>query len=497
MSTEAQAQYCHELAHTCKPVAMQLGFDREQYPDAQTIMTKMSGNDCSKQIDKFVKYLGEHWSWRPGTKKTVVSEFFYQYAVEKKLTYVNKRYYDRLLRWIRDVRGLELQDENYRPLIFTRNEKNQDRVPVDMEQAEQQFLKQCSIIKDYVNARLAEQKQEGQQEQQEQQHEENLDEGIEQEQEIEIQEEEKKEEKDSLPPEAEELWNRYVEIRTYVKTRDVGGPPFDTLERRPLIAGAKMIVEGISVPAIIWAMAMHYPESNLRELNIEEYDVKTFKPENQIPGMPPEFPYLDALYRQRINPWLISPAGVGKTTVVKKFADHYGQPMCAIPLNRGTTPGAFNGRIKVNNTSLLVQFLKAMGTQNEEEMTRLAKQAKEEGDVTLSEFVKVFKGGGHILLDELDAADENLLMMVNMPLANGRFANTAEGKTYEIHPDTLIWAASNTMGLGVSAGQGREYRGRNALDFATIDRFRMGRVKMEGDLDDYRNMYEDLVLAYS
>lgn len=492
MSTERQSNYLHDLATICEPEAGRIGFDREKYPDADSILRNMNGGIASKLIDAFVKYLGKYWEWRPTSKQTVVAELLYQYASEKNKSSVGKNDYERFLRWIRISRGLELQGE-FRPLIFTRNE-NQQRIPVDLHTAEDQFRKQCSAVKGYVNIRLGK----GEKDFEDIREEELFLNDEENEEEIHEEEiEEEQDDKDKLPIAAEKFWERYVQLREYTRTRDVGGHQIDTLERRVLNAGGKMVMEDIPLVGIIHAMTMHWPDSVRRDLGIESYDVKTYNVDKRIPGLPPEFPYLDALYRQRINPWLISAAGVGKTTVVKLFSDHYGQPMCAIPLNRGTSPSAFNGRPKVTNTSLMIQFLRAMGTQNEEMMTKLAKQAKDDGDVTVSEFTKIFKDGGHILLDEIDAGDESLLMMVNMPLANGRFANTAEGKTYEIHPDTLIWAASNTMGLGVSAGSGREYRARNALDFATIDRFRMGRVKMEGDLEDYRTMYEDLILAYS
>ena len=45
-------------------------------------------------------------------------------------------------------------------------------------------------------------------------------------------------------------------------------------------------------------------------------------------------------------------------------------------------------------------------------------------------------------------------------------------------------AAGNTFGTGAS----REYTGREKLDFATIDRFRMGRVWFDLDEDLARRM---------
>lgn len=481
MATPEQAKYLWDLVIAYPEVARYEGYDISLYESSDEITTKMSVRSASDWIGKFANYAEKNWPWRPLSKQAVIAEMAYQYCVKWGLEKLRKASYDDITFGAMKI-GLQ---GSFRPLVFTRNVNGQ-RVPVSKIEAEKAFRRQLSVIQEKVDLRLSKRDR----------NEENIPEPEPDTEEAIPEPEPEPEPESPLGKQAEEFWDKFKYLREFTETRNVGGHQIDTLERRPYIAGAKMIVEGIPNVAIFHAMTMHWPAEVRREQGIEEYDVRQFHPEKRIEGMPPEFPYLVALRNQRINPWLISPAGVGKTTVVQKFADHFGQPHCAIPLNRGTSPSAFNGRPKLTNTAILIRFMKAMSEQNEESMVKIAREAERDGDVTVSEFSRIFRDGGHILLDEIDAGDENLLMMVNMPLANGRFANTASGETYEIHPDTLIWAASNTMGLGVSAGQGREYRGRNALDFATIDRFRMGRVVMRGDIDEYRKNFEQIIMAY-
>lgn len=491
MASPKQASYLFDLAIAFADEATKLGFEHSRYDKPFDIESTMPGREATRLISALCEY-AENWSdmaARPLSRQTVAAELAYQYALAHNLSSIGRRHYDAITNVARQI-GFQ---GDFKPLVFSKNQDGQ-RIPLSNAEAEDAFRKMLSAVKEHVNKRLRNQEREQLGEEQQQDFQQDEQEFHDEEEQDEQQNNEQKE--PEIGWQAQEFWTRFVQLREYTETRDIGGHQIDTLERRPYLAGAKMIVEGIPNDAIFWAMCMHWPEEVRREQGIVEYFPANFHPERRIDGLPLEFPYLDALYRQRVNPWLISAAGVGKTTVVRKFAEHYEQPHVAIPLNRGTSPSAFNGRPKLSNTSLMIRFLKAMGEQNEEKMVAIAKEAKDEGDVSVSEFTKVFRYGGHILLDELDAGDENLLMMVNMPLANGQFANTAEGKTYPIHPDTLIWAASNTMGLGVTAGQGREYRGRNALDFATIDRFRMGRVKMKGDIEQYRQDFEALILAY-
>jgi cobaltochelatase CobS len=78
------------------------------------------------------------------------------------------------------------------------------------------------------------------------------------------------------------------------------------------------------------------------------------------------------------------------------------------------------------------------------------------------------------LLDEVDAADANLLLVINAALANGgitveaRAALGPEAPTYvKRHENTVIISAANTWGSGADT----QYIGRGALDVSTLDRF--------------------------
>lgn len=84
-----------------------------------------------------------------------------------------------------------------------------------------------------------------------------------------------------------------------------------------------------------------------------------------------------------------------------------------------------------------------------------------------SEFVKMLKSGGVIQFGEIDAANPNMLLIVNNLLANGYLSNPISGETTRMHDKCVIIADSNTMGKGAD----NVYVGRNRLDGATLDRF--------------------------
>ena len=83
------------------------------------------------------------------------------------------------------------------------------------------------------------------------------------------------------------------------------------------------------------------------------------------------------------------------------------------------------------------------------------------------------------MFDEIDAADSNMLLVINSALANGKLAlpNRPKKPVAKRHADFVCIAAANTWGKGAD----REYVGRNQLDDATLDRFRIGCVPMDYD----------------
>jgi len=100
-------------------------------------------------------------------------------------------------------------------------------------------------------------------------------------------------------------------------------------------------------------------------------------------------------------------------------------------------------------------------------------------EYVISDFVRCYENGGVFLLDEIDAADANVLIIMNNAIANGRMAlsNRPDKPFAKRHADFVLIAAANTYGRGAD----RMYVGRNQLDEATLDRFKIGMTPMDYD----------------
>jgi cobaltochelatase CobS len=151
--------------------------------------------------------------------------------------------------------------------------------------------------------------------------------------------------------------------------------------------------------------------------------------------------YFEAIRRlaiQRLNIWLNGPAGGGKTTIAASIADslglpHYAQSVCAL-----TSKADLIGYKNVTD-----------------------------GNYVATDLRKAYEEGGVFLLDECDAGNANVMVIMNALLANGRCA-FPDGMV-DKHPDFIMIAGANTVGLGAD----KQYVGRNQLDKATLDRFVM------------------------
>jgi cobaltochelatase CobS len=84
-------------------------------------------------------------------------------------------------------------------------------------------------------------------------------------------------------------------------------------------------------------------------------------------------------------------------------------------------------------------------------------------------FVNLYEKGGVFLLDEVDAADPNVLLVLNSALANGDLSVPARVKKpfAKRHADFVLVCAANTWGTGADW----QYVGRNQLDAAFLSRF--------------------------
>ena len=150
---------------------------------------------------------------------------------------------------------------------------------------------------------------------------------------------------------------------------------------------------------------------------------------------------------------MVGPAGTGKTTLAGQVAKGLGRRFSFNSMSAGCSESHLIGRTLPDS----------------------------DGNWTYkpAPFVTTYENGGVHLFDEVDAADPNLMVLINAALANGHLAIPFDDRVIERHPETVIICAANTFGNGAS----RQYVGRNALDAATLDRFSMSTVNVDYDRD--------------
>ncbi len=163
------------------------------------------------------------------------------------------------------------------------------------------------------------------------------------------------------------------------------------------------------------------------------------------------------------NLLMVGPAGCGKTTLARQLAEALELEFGFLSLSAGVTETHLLGRV--------------------------LPQADGSWDYVPSRFIQIYEGGGVFLLDEIDAADPNVLVAVNAALANGMMTNPVNGRVYQRHPKCIIVAAANTWGQGGDL----IYVGRNQLDAATLDRFTLAMVFVDYDEDLEADIVRSLV----
>lgn len=187
--------------------------------------------------------------------------------------------------------------------------------------------------------------------------------------------------------------------------------------------------------------------------NYRPFVVKDGTKTRKVKGvLPPEFERMLQLATQRRPILLVGPAGCGKTYLGEKVAEALGTTFSDQSCSEGMSETVFNG--------LLLPTGKAGAFEHH-----------------ASPFMERYEKGGVMLLDEMDAGDPNLFTYINKAIANDsytvvqRFTKPVVKK----HPDFVLIAAANTFGNGAD----EMYVGRNQLDAATIDRFKVGMIVMD------------------
>ena len=136
----------------------------------------------------------------------------------------------------------------------------------------------------------------------------------------------------------------------------------------------------------------------------------------------------------RLHVWIAGPAGSGKTTAARQAAEALGLEFAA------------HGAMGMAHE--LIGFVDAGGAFHE------------------PAFVRLYRNGGLVLLDEMDASDANVTLVLNGALDNGHM-QIPTGEMIARHPDFVCVATGNTFGSGATS----EYVGRNKLDGAFLKRF--------------------------
>ena len=156
----------------------------------------------------------------------------------------------------------------------------------------------------------------------------------------------------------------------------------------------------------------------------------------------------------RKNILLVGPTGCGKTALAGQTAEALKLPFASISCSAGMSESHLRGWLLPTGDAGKFEYVP-------------------------SDFIRVYENGGVFLLDEIDASDENVLVVLHQALSNDGFflPQRTANPWVKRHPDFVCIAAANTYGHGAD----RMYVGRNALDAATLDRFIAGTTPMDYD----------------
>ena len=209
-----------------------------------------------------------------------------------------------------------------------------------------------------------------------------------------------------------------------------------------LVAAVKKQIAGEAKKALAEA------SENFRPLAI----VGQGKPRKVKGILPAEFERMVKLASQRIPIMLVGPAGCGKTYLADRLAQALGMEYSDQSCSEGMSESVFNG------------LLLPIGKGGEFKHVS-------------SPFMERYETGGVMLLDEIDAGDPNLFTYINKAIANTSYtvAQRWTKSTVQKHSDFVLVAAANTYGHGADS----MYVGRNQLDAATLDRFKVGLITMD------------------
>lgn len=162
---------------------------------------------------------------------------------------------------------------------------------------------------------------------------------------------------------------------------------------------------------------------------------------------------------------------VGKAPAVKLEQSHYMLPVILQAMIAGASPflvgPAGSGKTTLAEQTAAVLKLKFYMAARVTSEFKLVGFRTATGETVRTQFREAYEHGGVFLFDEADASDPDALTAFNAALANG-WGDFPDGMVKR-HKDFYAIAAGNTYGRGAD----RQYVGRNQLDAATLDRFQV------------------------
>ena len=277
--------------------------------------------------------------------------------------------------------------------------------------------------------------------------------------------------KRKVEDEKRHFFQEWKRIKKWCEDRLAMADPIDAISMRPVIAAKTGIPAGIPAAALLSAMSMHWPADVRESAGIPEFDFMTLADDltdeerEQLKGekLHDLTGYAVKLARARIPIALVGPSGSGKSHIAEQLSrilavDNGGTAYdyAETPMTAGATPSWLLGSWTMQG-------------------------------FTTRKFLEIYAKGGVFNFEELDASDPNMLLVANNALASRRLFNPVNGEVYHRHPDFIPVATMNTFGLGGN----RDFTGRERLDAATIDRWRMGRIYVPID----EKLAEDILFS--
>lgn len=160
-----------------------------------------------------------------------------------------------------------------------------------------------------------------------------------------------------------------------------------------------------------------------------------------------QFDRLLSLVATKLPVLLVGPAGSGKTYAAEQVAKAFSLDFYAMSVGAQTSKSDIVGYMNANGVYVETAFRRA------------------------------YEHGGVFLMDEIDAGNPNVLIILNSALSSN--VCSFPDKMVPKHKDFYFVGTANTYGTGAS----RQYVGRNQIDAATLDRFVIFDWEVDEDLE--------------